>query len=78
MYNSNMSKVIGDGKRGLIKAIIGGLIAAIGTKFFLRGYGEWAYGAGVEQCSNRWFKTIRETSLTEEELEEAIRKTNDD
>lgn len=77
MYNSNMSDVIKDGKKGLIKAIVGGLIAAIGTKFFLRGYGEWAYGAGVDQACQRWFKTIKETDLTEDELEAAIRKTNE-
>lgn len=78
MYNSNTSQVIKDGKKGVVKAIIGGLIAAIGAKVFLRGYGEWAYGAGVEQSCDRWFKTLRETSLSEEELLEAIEKTNDD
>ena len=78
MYNSTMWTVIKDGKKGVIKAIIGGLIAAIGAKVFLRGYGEWADGAGVEASCDRWLKTLRETDLNMEELKEAIEKTNDD
>lgn len=50
MYNSNMSEVIKQGKVGLIKAVIGALITAVGAKVLLRGYGEWAYGPSFPPC----------------------------
>lgn len=75
MYR-NFEEVIGQGKKGFVKACIGALVMGAGARLLMDGFGAWAYGKGVDLASKKWFKVVEILGVTPEELLEACRKAN--